>query len=240
MDCRRDKNRKAIKRRGAIVSITSILLILALSFIIANKLALAIYNNSSYVKEVEKKEVVKPVVKEEKKMEVNSLSKSSLVLFQAGVFKDLENAEEFKKNVHNKTLASIVNDGKYERVFLGFTDKQNYLSFANNFKKNNIQFVKQIYNIPTDVKYNNEILKILNIYSKFLLKEVKDLSKDEFDVEELKKEVESVHADYGNEGSYKEFNSLKDLISDFDSKVNKEELESVIDFVYSNFNQFKI
>lgn len=240
MKCRRYRKYKVIKNRGIFISLISLILILILSLFIANNLASIIYridyikkNNNSTVVELNSFE-------KDSKEYIDELSENNLVLFQAGVFTDLENAENFKENILNKSLVSIVNDGKYERVLLGFTDKQNYLTFVNMLKKHNIQFIKQIYKISTDINYNVEIFKILGMFTKFILNEIDNLSNNEFNLLKLKKDIEKIQPDYGDTGLYKEFNALKELIMEFDHKVSRMELESVIDFVYSNFSRFKI
>lgn len=236
---RRNRNQKNLKNKNLLISIISLFIVLVLSLVIANNLALAIYKNSNHLM-VEEKEIKKEKsmeIEEEKKY-VNNLMNDSLILFQGGVFTDLENAEDFKKNINNKVLATIVNDGKYERIIVGISNKDNFLDFVNIFKKNNIQFIKQVYNIPMNVKYNSEILDIINLFTNFILKEVNGLTKGEFDISNFKNEVEDIKPYYGNVGSYKKFNELKELILDFDSKVSREELESVIEFIYFSFREY--
>lgn len=239
MTYRRNRNYKNIKNRNLFISIISLVIVLVLSLIIANNLALAIYKNSNYIKKDEKEiKLDKNLENTEEKKYVNNLMSDSLILFQGGVFNDLENAEEFKKNISNKVLTTIVNDGKYERIIVGLSNKENFLDTVNMLKKSNIQFVKYLYNIPTDVKYNTEILKIINLFIDFTLKEVNNSQKKEFDVSNLKKEIEEIKPHYGNVGSYKKFNELKELILEFDSKVTLNDLETVIDFIYFNFREY--
>lgn len=239
MTYRRNRNYKNPKNKNLFISIISLVIVLILSLIIANNLALAIYKNGNYTNRDEKEiKLDKNLVNAEEKKYVNNLMSDSLILFQGGVFTDLENAEEFKKNISNKVLTTIVNDGKYERIIVGLSNKENFLNTANMLKKNNIQFVKHVYNIPTDVKYNTEILNIINLFIDFTLKEVNNSQKNEFDASDLKKEIEEIRPSYGNVGSYKKFNELKELILEFDSKVTFNDLETIIDFIYSNFREY--
>lgn len=236
---RRNRNQKRLKNKNLLTSIISLFIVLTLSLVIANNLALAIYKNIDYVKSDESElKIVKNSGNEDEKKYFDSLMNDNLILFQGGVFTDLENAEEFKKNIDNKVLATIVNDGKYERIIVGLSDKENFLNVVNMFKKNNIQFVKQVYSIPMNVKYNTEILNIISLFIDFNLKEVNGSSKSEFDISSLKNKVENINPDYGNVGSYKKFNELKETVLDFESKIGKSELEGIIEFIYFNFKEY--
>ena len=239
MNCRRDKYKKNMRSKGIFISILSMVLVLGLSFVIANGLAMVIYKggiSENLQQNVGDKE---SVLEEKEKNYQNELLEDNLVLFQGGVFTDLENAEEFKDSIEDKTLASIVNDGKYERIVLGVSTKDTFLDMVEMFKKNNIQFVKQVYIIPTDVKYNSEILEIIDLFTNFVLDNFEYLT-DEFDIEDFKQDVIEVEANYGKVGSYKQFKDLKELILELDDKIVKEDLESIVDFIYFSFKDYKI
>ncbi|BAK80888.1 hypothetical protein RATSFB_0326 [Candidatus Arthromitus sp. SFB-rat-Yit] len=168
-----------------------------------------------------------------------TLLSNNIVLFQGGVFNDLDNAEEFKKKIDNKTLSSIVNDGKYERVILGISYKDNFLDMVDFLKSNNIQFVKQVYKIPVNVEYNEEILKILEAFSDFILEEGKNILKDKVDITKLKEVTSTLDVDYGKRGSYELFNELKESILDLEDSAEREELESIFNLIYLSFANYK-
>lgn len=251
MNSRSNKYRNSMKNRGILISIFSITLVVVLSLFISSKLASLIYKQSviKITENIENQESSNDIkaenaskknsVDDSKKFE-NSLLNDNLVVFQGGVFKDLENAEEFKNKIKDKTLVSIINDGKYERIILGISNKKHYSDMINIYKKNNIQFVKQLYKIPVNVKYNSEILDIINIFVDFLLDNQDSLTKNEFNTEKLKSKVSEIQADYGKEGSSKNFHDLKDIIMELDDKCDVESIESVVDFIYSNFKQYKV
>lgn len=238
-------NKRNIKYRDLIKFITSFVLVLILSIFISSNIASFVYESSTYKKseiDLVSEENENNEKLEEEKLEnySKSLLSNNIVLFQGGVFNDLDNAEEFRRKIDNKVLSSIVNDGKYERVILGVSTKNNFLDMADFLKKNNIQFVKQVYKIPLNVEYNEEILKILEIFSNFILDDIKNVLSDEVDVTDLKSDIDFLDINYGNKGSYKLFNDLRDLILDLDDKVEKEDLESVFNFVYSSFADYKL
>ncbi|EGX29136.1 hypothetical protein SFBNYU_011730 [Candidatus Arthromitus sp. SFB-mouse-NYU] len=238
-------NKRNIKYGDLIKFITSFVLVLILSIFISSNIASFIYESSTYKKseiDLVSEENENNEKLEEEKLEnySKSLLSNNIVLFQGGVFNDLDNAEEFRRKIDNKVLSSIVNDGKYERVILGVSTKNNFLDMADFLKKNNIQFVKQVYKIPLNVEYNEEILKILEIFSNFILNDIKNVLSDEVDVTDLKSDIDFLDINYGNKGSYKLFNDLRDLILDLDDKVEKEDLESVFNFVYSSFADYKL
>ncbi len=254
MNSRSNKYRNSMKNRSILISIFSITLVIALSLFVSNKLASLIYKqsvvkitententeNTKLSNDTKSDNINKKNNVDDSENYKNSLLNDNIVLFQGGVFTDLENAEEFKNKIKDKTLVSIVNDGKYERIILGISNKKHYTDMTNIYKKNNIQFVKQLYKIPTNVKYNSEILDIVNIFVDFLLKNQDSLSKNEFNTVKLKSKVSEIQADYGKEGSSKNFNDLKDLILELDDKCDAESIESVVDFIYSNFKQYKV
>lgn len=250
MNYRRDKYRKNIRNNKIYVSIIALLIVLGLSLVISNGLAKIIYKESISITQGEDSIVQSStelvVASEEKASDkediekyAKSLSSNSLILFQGGVFKNLDNAEEFKEKIEDNTLASIVNDDKFERVILGISDKENFLDMTNMFKENNIQFVRQIYKIPSDVAYSNEIFKVINLFTKFVLNNSKNMSNNTFDISNLKKSVEEIDGDYGEEGEYKTFNDLKDLILELDDDCSKNDLESILDFIYFSLNKYK-
>lgn len=244
MNYRRGKHKRSIKNKSIFISILSIVLVLGLSLVIANGLAMAIYKGSVYGN-LQQDVIEDDVILESQEQDKNyvnyqdELLEDNLVLFQGGVFTDLENAEEFKNNIEDKTLASIVNDGKYERIVLGVSTKDTFLDMVEMFKKNNIQFVKQVYRIPTDIKYNSEILEIIDLFTNFVLDNFEYLT-DEFDIEDFKQDVVEVEANYGKVGLYKQFGDLKELILELDDKIVKEDLESIVDFIYFSFKDYKI
>ncbi len=250
MNYRRDKYRKNIRNNKIYVSIIALLIVLGLSLVISNGLAKIIYKESISITQGEDsivqsntELVVSPEEKDSDKEDIEkyakSLSSNSLILFQGGVFKNLDNAEEFKEKIENNTLASIVNDDKFERVILGISDKENFLDMTNMFKENNIQFVRQIYKIPSDVAYSDEIFEVINLFTKFILNNSKNMSNNMFDISNLKKSVEEIDGDYGEEGEYKTFNDLKDLILELDDDCSKNDLESILDFIYFSLNKYK-
>lgn len=252
MNYRSDKHKRSIKNKSIFISVLSIVLVLGLSLVIANSLAMAIYKGSVYgnlqqdvieddviLESQERDEIGEEQDKSYASYE-NELLEDNLILFQGGVFTDLENAEEFKDNIEDKTLASIVNDGKYERIVLGVSTKDTFLDMVEMFKKNNIQFVKQVYKIPTDIKYNSEILEIIDLFTNFVLDNFEYILTDEFDITDFKQDVIDVEANYGKVGSYKQFKDLKDLILELDDEIVKEDLESIVDFIYFNFKDYKI
>ena len=181
MRYRRTINRKNTKNGELVKFAISFVLVLSLSLFISANIASLIYKSSTYEKleinfnnNKDNKTIVEDSEKIEKEKIENyseTLLSNNIVLFQGGVFNDLDNAEEFKKKIDNKTLSSVVNDGKYERVILGISYKDNFLDMVDFFKSNNIQFVKQVYKIPVNVEYNEEILKILEAFSDFILEE---------------------------------------------------------------------
>lgn len=238
-------NRRNVKYGNLIKFIISFMMVLILSVFISSNIAGFIYESSTYKKmEIDfiSEDSENNNNLEEKKLEnySKSLLSNNIVLFQGGVFNDLDNAEEFRSKIDNKVLSSIVNDGKYERVILGLSTKNNFLDMADFLKDNNIQFVKQVYKIPLDVEYNEEILKILEIFSDFVLKDIKNVFNDEIDVTDLKSDIDFLDVNYGNKGSYRLFNDLRDLILDLDDKVEKEDLEIILNFVYSSFADYKL
>ena len=188
-------NKRNIKYGDLINFITSFILFLILSIFISSNIASFIYESSTYKKseiDLVSEENENNEKLEEEKLEnySESLLSNNIVLFQGGVFNDLDNAEEFRRKIDNKVLSSIVNDGKYERVILGVSTKNNFLDMADFLKKNNIQFVKQVYKIPLNVEYNEEILKILEIFSNFILDDIKNVLSDEVDVTDLKSDID--------------------------------------------------
>lgn len=238
-------NRRNVKYGNLIKFIISFMMVLILSVFISSNIAGFIYESSTYKKmEIDfiSEDSENNNNLEEKKLEnySKSLLSNNIVLFQGGVFNDLDNAEEFRSKIDDKVLSSIVNDGKYERVILGLSTKNNFLDMADFLKDNNIQFVKQVYKIPLDVEYNEEILKILEIFSDFVLKDIKNVFNDEIDVTDLKSDIDFLDVNYGNKGSYRLFNDLRDLILDLDDKVEKEDLEIILNFVYSSFADYKL
>lgn len=238
-------NRRNVKYGNLIKFIISFMMVLILSVFISSNIAGFIYESSTYKKmEIDfiSEDSENNNNLEEKKLEnySKSLLSNNIVLFQGGVFNDLDNAEEFRSKIDDKLLSSIVNDGKYERVILGLSTKNNFLDMADFLKDNNIQFVKQVYKIPLDVEYNEEILKILEIFSDFVLKDIKNVFNDEIDVTDLKSDIDFLDVNYGNKGSYRLFNDLRDLILDLDDKVEKEDLEIILNFVYSSFADYKL
>ncbi len=50
--------------------------------------------------------------------------------------------------------------------------------------------MKQVYKIPLNVEYNEEILKILEIFSNFILDDIKNVLSDEVDVTDLKSDID--------------------------------------------------
>lgn len=253
MDSRRDKYRNNIKNKGILISVFSIILILIVSLFISNYLASLIYKQSMVSvsdkivhKNSENHKSDGPIRKNEIKdtekvvKYEDSLLENNLVLLQGGVFTDLENAEEFRDKIKYKTLASIVNDGRYERIILGISNKSNYADTTKILKENGIQFVKQLYKIPISVKYNSEILKILDLFIEFVSDNSESLLKGEFDTVKLKEQVSKINVDFGKEGSKKIFDDLRELILELDDKSDTESIESVLDFVYANFKQYKV
>ncbi len=253
MNSRREKYRNNVKNKGILVSIFSIIFIFIVSLFISNYMASMIYKQSmisisdkivhkdsenyksdSSIKNNEIKNTDKVVDYED------SLLENNLVLFQGGVFTDLENAEEFRDKIKDKTLASIVNDGRYERIILGISNKGNYANMTKTLRDNGIQFVKQLYKIPVNVKYNSEILKILDLFIDFISNNSESLSKGEFNTVKLKEQVSQIDVDFGKEGSKKVFDDLRELILELDDKSSSESIESVFDFVYANFKQYKV
>lgn len=250
MNYRRDKYRKNIRNNKIYVSVIALILVLGLSLVISNGLAKIIYKESISITQVEDSVVqsnIESVVSSKEKSDekediekyAKSLSSNSLILFQGGVFRSLDNAEDFKKKIENDTLASIVNDNKFERVILGISDKENFLNMTNMFKENNIQFVRQIYKIPSDVEYSDEIFEIINLFIKFVLNNSKDMSNNTFDISKFKESVEEIDGDYGEIGEYKIFNDLKDLILELDDECSKSDLESILDFIYFSLEKYK-
>lgn len=245
MNYRRDRYHKNIKNKRMILSIFSLILVLILSVFISSNLSKIIYKNTLRLNVVKEtltidngENVVKPV--EEKISSVEKIPESNLVLFQGGVFLDLENAEDFKSKIQDKTLASIVNDGKHEKLFLGVSDSKNFSEMVSIFKKNNLQFVKQVYKIPNNLEYGSEIIEIVEKFSKFIIKNYENLFEESVDISDFKNEVEKLEPDYGNSGLHNEFVELKELILEFDDSVKKEELESIIDFIYTNLRDYNV
>lgn len=249
MRYRRTINRKNTKNGELVKFAISFVLVLSLSLFISANIASLIYKSSTYEKleinfnnNKDNKTIVEDSEKiEEEKIENYSetLLSNNIVLFQGGVFNDLDNAEEFKKKIDNKTLSSVVNDGKYERVILGISYKDNFLDMVDFFKSNNIQFVKQVYKIPVNVEYNEEILKILEAFSDFILEEGENILNNKIDITELKEITSSLDVDYGKKGSYKLFNELKESILDLENNVEREELESIFNLIYLSFANYK-
>lgn len=248
MRYRRTINRKNARNGELVKFVISFVLVLSLSLFISANIASLIYKSSTYEKlEINfNNEDNKTIVKDsekigEEKMENYSktLLSNNIVLFQGGVFNDLDNAEEFKKKIDNKTLSSIVNDGKYERVILGISYKDNFLDMVDFLKSNNIQFVKQVYKIPVNVEYNEEILKILEAFSDFILEEGKNILKDKVDITKLKEVTSTLDVDYGKRGSYELFNDLKESILDLEDSAEREELESIFNLIYLSFANYK-
>ena len=56
----------------------------------------------------------------------------------------------------------------------------------------------------------------------------------------LKEQVSQIDVDFGKEGSKKVFDDLRELILELDDKSSSESIESVFDFVYANFKQYKV
>ena len=130
-------NKRNIKYGDLIKFITSFVLVLILSIFISSNIASFIYESSTYKKseiDLVSEENENNEKLEEEKLEnySKSLLSNNIVLFQGGVFNDLDNAEEFRRKIDNKVLSSIVNDGKYERVILGVSTKNNFLDMLNN------------------------------------------------------------------------------------------------------------
>lgn len=250
MKYRRTINRKNLRNKNLLSNILALGVVISLSLLISSNLANFIYKGSAadittqdILDNQDSNKINVEDSKETEQMQLenysSSLLENNMILFQGGVFNDLDNAEDFKENLSDKTLASIVNDGKYERIILGVATKSNFLEVVNFFKDNNIQFVKQVYKIPLDKKYNKEILHIIEIFSEFILKNTDEILNDSVDVKSLKKQVTSISPSYEENGSYKIFNDLKDLILELDDESSKKDLESVLDFIWSNFEVYK-
>lgn len=240
MNYRRVKYKKNVRSKEIFISVLSMILVLGLSFVIANGLAIFIYR-SGISGNLQQNGVYKESVLEEKdKNYQNQLLEDNLIFFQGGVFTDLENAEEFRENIEDKTLVSIVNDGKYERIVLGISTKDTFLDMVEMFKKNHIQFVKQIYKIPVDIKYNSEILEIIDLFTNFVLDNFQDILINECNTVDFKQDVIDIEVNYGKVGSHKEFKDLKDLILELDDKIGKEDLENIVNFIYFSFKDYKI
>ena len=240
MNTRIDKYRKNTKHKNFIISILFIVLVLGLSFLIANKLSIVIYKSSLDKKPVSniKNETV---VNAMDTYSIPKVTEDNLILFQGGVFTDLESAENFQEKIKDKTISIIVNDGKYERLIVGLSNKKQYSNVSSFLKENNIQFVKQIYRFPENVKYNIEIMKIIDVFTQYILENKDNISEDKlFEVEKMKNQVSLISGEYGNTGSYKEFNDLKDMILELDDKAEQKDIESVLDFIYFSFKKYKI
>ncbi len=240
MNYRKDRYMKKIKSNDMFVFISSSFLILIISIIISSNLAKIIYGNTIYSNRdesffVENENIVEMVDVDN----VEKISKSSVILFQGGVFTDLDNAEDFKGELQHKTLATVVNDGKYEKIFIGVSSGNNFLDMVSIFKSHNIQFVKQIYKIPLDIAYGSEIVNIIEQFSNFIIDNYEDLFENAINISSFKEEVKNIKPNYGSVGFYNEFNSFKELILEFEDNVYVHELESILDFLYYGFKQYK-
>lgn len=239
MNTRTDKHKKNVRNKNIFISIMSIGLVLGLSLLISNKLSLVIYKSSIKDKEISAVKT-EAMVSNKENYDISKVKEDNLVLFQGGVFTDFENAEDFRDKIEDKTIATIVNDGKYERLILGVANKKQFSDMSDFLKENNIQFVKQVYKFPENVKYNTEIINIIELFSQYILDNQDSIADEKlFDVSKLKNEVSLINADYGEVGSYKEFNDLKDLILELDNKAEQKDLESVLDFIYFSFKKYK-
>lgn len=247
MNTRTGKRNKVIRKRNMFISIFSIVLVFLLSLFIANRLSLIIYRESIKEKtiSVSSKEVSKEVKKENIENENFEISKktvdNTLIVFQGGVFKDLEQAENFKDKIEEKTISAIVNDDKYERLIIGVSNRKQSKKLSEIYKKNNVQFIKHVLKLPNNVKYNKEIIEIVDLFTQLILDNQDVLhSEKKIDIIDFKKEVSLIKAAYGEVGSYEEFNGLKEMIEELEDEIDKKELESILEFVYSNFKKYKI
>lgn len=252
MNYRKEKYKS--KNRNLIISISSLFIVLCIAVISSDFIARAIYNESfgNKVVESDEKEKVTDIrndisnlnYSKESEIELNenyskSLSDENLILFQGGVFTDLENAEEFSEEIEDKAITTIVSDNKYERIMVGLTNKEYYLETIESLKDNKVQFVKQVYKIPMHIKYNEEILDITNKVIAFI-NENPEIITESVESDILKEEVEKIDADYGEVDSFKMFNEYKELIMELDKKITKDDIGLVIDFIYSNFKNYKV
>lgn len=254
MKYRRSQHKKNIGDNNLFITIISLILVLILSLFISSNIANLIYKGSVDIKFEQLKDLESPKTlmdtednnsslnyNETSLMEyANNIPQDNIIIFQGGVFNNLENAEEFRDKIENETFVSIVNDGKYERVILGVSTKDTFLDMVKLFKKNNIQFVKQVYEIPLNINYNKEILEIIGLFSNFMVDSMGKLSGDTLDTVSLKEGVDKIKLSNDKKGSYKIFNDLRDLILELDDESNRDDLESIIDFVYSNFKDYKV
>ncbi len=232
---RRARHKKIIRDKNTFVFIVSFILVLLLSVFISSNLANFIYKGSVNAKsEYMKSEDADDKSYENEVSQSYDISEDSIILFQGGVFKDLENAEEFKDKINNDTLVSIINDGKYERAILGVSTKNTFSDMSNFLKSNNIQFVKQVYKIPLNKNDDSKLLEIIDIFTNFIMDSFESLSEDEIDTTKLKKELSSI--DYTNDMD----KEILDLILDIDDNAKKSELESVLDYLYVNFTKYKV
>lgn len=247
MNTRTGKRNKIIRKRNMFISIFSIVLVFLLSLFIANRLSLIIYRESIKEKtiSISSKEVSKEVKKENIENENFEISKktvdNTLIVFQGGVFKDLEQAENFKDKIEEKTISAIVNDDKYERLIIGVSNRKQSKKLSEIYKKNNVQFVKHVLKLPNNVKYNKEIIEIVDLFTQLILDNQDVLhSEKKIDIIDFKKEVSLIKATYGEVGSYEEFNGLKEMIEELEDEIDKKELESILEFIYFNFKKYKI
>lgn len=254
MRYRRSQHKKIIRDKNLFITIISLILVLALSLFISSNLARLIYKGSVNAKTEQIDGIENPntligtkdAKNDEDYSEVSieeyadSIPQDNIILFQGGVFNDLENAEEFRKKIEDNTLVSIVNDGKYERVILGVSTKNTFLDNVNLFKKNNIQFVKQVYEIPMNVDFNKEIIEIIDKFSHFIVDNIEDISNENIDISGFKSDVEKIKFEETGGGSFELFNDLRDLILELDDESNRKDLESIIDFIYSNFKEYRV